>query len=96
MLLQSDGPTVTRNLNAATQHWNTSYRKQTAEATGRPRLASTRPTWSINRIGYSSSRGTYKTEFTETIGKFGHVPREDLPPTSTKLYNVHNEMSIGT
>ena len=68
----------------ATSHWKSNYRGTTAESAIRERLVSTRPTWSVNRIGYSSSRGIYKTEFTETIGVFGHNPRNILPHEAMK------------
>lgn len=96
MTLQSEGPTVEKNLKNATQHWETTYRGTTADAATRIRIVSQRPTWSINRVGYSSSRGIFKTEFTETMGHFGHNPRTILPHEAERQHNIHNEMSIGT
>lgn len=72
MTLQTEGPTVEKNIKNGTMHWNSSYRGTTADQALRPRITSHRPAWSVNRIGYTSSRGTYKTEFSETIGNWGH------------------------
>lgn len=96
MAVQTEGPSYVKNLPSGTNHWVSTYRGQTAESTTRPRLISNRPAWSVNRIGYSSSRGVYKTEFTETIGVFGHNPRTILPHDANKQENVYNEMTIGT
>jgi len=52
--------------------------------------------WSINRQGYSSSRGTYKTEFSETFGNFGHNPRSILPHEATAAQTQKNVLTIGT
>jgi hypothetical protein len=84
MALQNEGPTMEKNIQSATQHWQSVYRAVTSETTSRPRIISNRPTWSLNRIGYSSSRGTYKTEFTENIGTYGHNPRNLLPRDAEK------------
>jgi hypothetical protein len=96
MAIQTEGPCVEKNAKSSTNHWASTYRGTTADSTLRPRLVSNRPTWSINRVGYSSSRGIYKTEFTETIGTYGHNPRGILPSDSVKQANIHNEMTIGT
>lgn len=96
MSLQTDGPCVEKNIQSGTQHWKSTYRGATADNASRPRIASQRPAWSVNRIGYSSSRGIYKTEFSDTIGNYGHNPRNILSHQSTKQENKHNEMTIGT
>lgn len=96
MSLQTAGPCVEKNINSGTQHWTSTYRGTTADNVQRPRITSNRPAWSVNRIGYSSSRGIYKTEFTETIGNFGHVPRKILPHDAKKQENKLTEMTIGT
>ena len=95
MQLSQTGPMCSQNINP-TQHWKSNYRGTTADSAARDRLISTRPMWSINRQGYSSSRGIYKTEFQETIGKFGHNPRNILPHEAEKQSNTNNELSIGT
>ena len=46
---------------------------------GRDKMKSRRPLWSINRQAYSSSRGSYLTEFADSIGTNGRVPRTILP-----------------
>jgi len=33
---------------------------------------------------------------TESIGKFGHKPRNILPFDATKQSNIKNELSVGT
>jgi len=77
-------------------HWSSTYRNTTAESATRERLVSRRPLWSINRQAYSSSRGVYKTEFQETMGKFGHNPRNILNKDSEKQEIPVNELTMGT
>lgn len=89
------GPCNQKNI-GATQNWVSSYRGTTADTAGRQRNPSHRPLWSINRIGYTSSRGAYKTEFRETIGVFGHNPKDILPSDSSKQSNLKNELTLGT
>ena len=36
------------------------------------------------------------TEFRDSIGKFGHNPRESLPSEATMQVNKNNELSVGT
>jgi len=83
MSLTTIGPTVDKHI-GATEHWKSNYNGTTVDSTLKERLVSQRPMWSINRQGYSSSRGIYKTEFTETIGQFGHNPRDILPRDANK------------
>ena len=93
--LKTAGSCVSKHI-GATEHWKSTYRGTTAESAQRERLVSTRPLWSINRQAYSSSRGTYKTEFQETFGKQGHNPRNILNKESTKQSNAVNELTMGT
>lgn len=74
MTLTTAQPTVKKNLNP-TDHWQTHYTKITKEVTENGRIVSRRPLWSLNRVGYSSTRGLYETEFSEQFGKLGHNPR---------------------
>ena len=91
----SGGPCHQKNLNFS-KEWTSSYRGVTADTANRPRNQSQRPLWSINRIGYTSSRGAYNTEFRDTIGVFGHNPKDVLPAESTKQDNIKNELSLRT
>lgn len=95
MTSTSVGPCHEKNINA-TRDWTSSYRGVTAETAQRPRNPSHRPLWSVNRIGYTSSRGIYKTEFRDTIGTYGHNPRNILPLDSNKQENLKNELTVGT
>ena len=96
MRLSTAGACVTKNMANPCAHWQSTYRGTTAESATREKLVSRRPLWSINRQAYSSSRGTYKTEFQETIGKNGHNPRDVLPHDATKQSNQKNELTMGT
>ena len=67
-----------------TSHWTSTYRNVSGIVASRERIASRRPTWSINRQAYSSARCNYVTEFSDSIGKFGYQPRDFLPAAATK------------
>jgi hypothetical protein len=94
-VLATAGSCVTQNIGAC-DHWKSTYNGTTAESAHLERLVSKRPAWSTNRVAYSSSRCTYKTEFSETIGSWGHNPRDILPHDATVQKNGHNELTIGT
>jgi hypothetical protein len=79
-----------------TANWVSTYRGTTAESTLRPKLVSHRPSWSIARTGYSSSRGFYNTEFGDTIGKYGDNPRDILPHDAPKQENLPRILNMGT
>ena len=82
MTLSSAGPRVATNT-LPTGHWKSSYQNISNEVASKERIASRRPTWSINRQAYSSARCNYITEFSDSIGKFGHKPRDILPAGAT-------------
>ena len=87
--------TVAKNINP-TQHWTSTYKNVVTETTEKGRIVSRRPTWSINRQAYTSSRGLYLTEFGDSYGKTGDNPRDILPAGATKQAHKNNELSIGT
>jgi len=93
--LATAGSCVAKNI-GPTNHWGSTYRNTTAESAQLERLVSKRPQWSNNRVAYSSSRCCYKTEFSETIGTWGHNPRDILPHDATGMTNARNELTIGT
>ena len=64
MTLTDAQPTVAKNLDP-TGHWQSQYQKITDDVAANDRIVSRRPLWSINRLGYSSTRGAYMTEFAE-------------------------------
>ena len=81
--LTSHGPRVNTSI-APTAHWQSTYRKTSNQVASGGWNPSKRPMWSINREAYSSSRCTYTTEFSETIGTYGHKPRSILGFDSVK------------
>lgn len=86
---------VAKNINP-TQHWESTYKNVVNTTTEKGRIISRRPTWSINRQAYSSSRGLYLTEFGDSFGNTGDNPRNILPAGATKQFHKNNELSIGT
>jgi len=82
MTLSSAGPRVGVNT-LPTGHWKSSYQNISTEVASKERIASRRPTWSINRQAYMSARCNYVTEFSDSIGKFGTKPRNILPAGAT-------------
>jgi hypothetical protein len=95
MSLTNAGETVAKNINP-TQHWTSTYKNVVNETTEKGRIVSRRPTWSINRQAYSSSRGLYLTEFSDSYGKTGDNPRDILPAGASNQSHKNNELSIGT
>ena len=95
MSLTNAGQCVAKHINP-TQHWTSTYRNNVNTTTERDRIVSKRPTWSINRQAYSSSRGLYLTEFGDSYGKVGDNPRHMLPAGAVKQSHKNNELSIGT
>lgn len=87
--------TVAKNINP-TQHWTSTYKNIVETTTEKGRIVSRRPTWSINRQAYTSSRGLYLTEFGDSYGKTGDNPRDILPAGAVKQAHKNNELSIGT
>lgn len=83
MCLTNAGATVSTHINP-TDHWSSTYRDVVKNTTDKDRIVSRRPTWSINRQAYSSSRGNYLTEFGDSFGKHGDNPRDILPAGATK------------
>jgi len=65
-------------------HWKSSYKEVVRDVEEREKIKSRRPLWSINRQAYSSSRGSYLTEFADSMGAHGHKPRNILGFESTK------------
>ena len=95
MRLTDAGETVSKHINP-TQHWGSTYKNIVDETTSKGRVVSKRPTWSINRQAYTSSRGLYLTEFGDSYGKTGDNPRDILPAGALKQSHKNNELSIGT
>lgn len=95
LTLTSAGDTVAKNVDP-TSHWKSSYKEIVNEIESKDRIKSTRPTWSINRVAYSSGRCQYETEFAASIGKHGHNPRTLLGPETAKQFNKNDVLSAGT
>ena len=95
MSLTNAGQRVATHINP-TGHWTSTYRNVVATTTNKDRIVSRRPTWSINRQAYSSSRGLYLTEFGDSFGKNLDNPRDILPAGAIKQSHKNNELSIGT
>ena len=83
MSLTSVGAQVARNAEP-TGHWKSTYKEVVKDVEGRDKIKSRRPLWSINRQAYSSSRGSYLTEFADGFGNHGHKPRTILPYEAEK------------
>jgi len=96
MKLSAEPARVAVNLPKPASHWISTYSNASGITASRERIASRRPTWSINRQAYSSARCNYMTEFRDSIGTFGHNPRDILPSVSTKQENKLNELTVGT
>lgn len=95
MTLTDAGKTVAKNVQP-TAHWRSTYKNVVEEVDAAEKLKSRRPLWSINRQAYSSTRGKYVTEFADSFGNHGHVPRNLLPHDSLKQSNKNNELTVGT
>ena len=95
LTLTSAGDTVSKNI-GATAHWKSSYKEIVKQVDGAEWNKSSRPTWSINRVAYSSGRACYETEFGESMGKHGHNPRALLGPASLRQENKKDQLSVGT
>lgn len=74
MSLTNEKETVAKHINP-TEHWGSIYKHISNQVAGAEKIKSRRPLWSINREAYSSSRGYYLTEVSESFGKFGDKPR---------------------
>ena len=96
MQLSAAPARVAVNHPQTTSHWISNYRNVSNIVASRERVPSRRPTWSINRQAYSSARCNYMTEFGDSIGKYGHNPRDNLPFEATKQANKNNELTVGT
>lgn len=83
MTITNEPACVAKNI-VPTQHWESTYKNNVQTTTERDRIVSRRPTWSINRQAYSSTRGQYLTEFTDSFGKMGDDPRDILPAGATR------------
>lgn len=83
-------------LSNQTGHWKSQSHQATDEVMALPNNPSTRPVWSYPRAAYSSKRSFFHTEYTRTMGNYGHKPREVLPADAEKHENVNDQLSIGT
>ena len=95
MSLTTAGETVSKNIDP-TMHWGSQYKATVNEVASRDRIVSRRPLWSINRQAYISARGSYTTEFADSFGNHGHVPRDRLPHDAKKQEHRENELTVGT
>merc|ERR1719327_1700750 len=95
MTLTKAGETVAKNANP-TSHWGSTYKKVVKEVEEGEKIKSRRPLWSINRQAYISNRGNYTSEFADSMGNFGHNPRDTLGADATKQGNKCNELTVGT
>lgn len=83
-------------LNQSTSHWKTEYKGTVDESHTKPKNKSERPVWSYPRQAYSSKRSYFHTEYSKSLGTYGHKPENKLPKDSTKLKNEHHELTMGT
>ena len=83
-------------LSNASGHWQSQSHRSTDEVMALPTNPSTRPIWSYPRAAYSSKRSFHHTEYTRTMGTYGHEPRAMLGAEAEKHANVNDQLSIGT
>lgn len=83
MTLTAAGETVAKNVRP-NAHWISTSKNINEQVDAMEKIKSRRPLWSINRQAYSSSRGRYVTEFSDSFGLKGHNPRDVLPAGATK------------
>ncbi len=83
-------------LSSSASHWQTVYKTEVQENLKNEPIKSQRPLWSLPREAYSSRRAYHETEYTNSLGKHGHNPRDILPHDATKQANQVHELSMGT
>ena len=93
LTLTAAGDKVAKNINPAS-HWGSSYKQIVHQVENGERNPSQRPTWSINRVAYSSGRGNYTTEFKASLG--GAKPRDILNQDSECMENRKDELTAGS
>jgi len=58
-----------------------------------PAQRAERPIWSLPRQAYSSKRSYFKTEYHNSLGTYGHNPRDKLNEQHTAMQNEENELT---
>lgn len=95
MSLTNAGETVAKNINPC-GHWISNYKNVVDELSQKERIVSRRPLWSINRQAYSSSRGSYTSEFACSFGQHGDNPRTILPKEAEAQFHKKKELTVGS
>lgn len=72
------------------------YTQVVDENLEKPTTVSQRPIWSLPRQAYSSKRSYFHTEYSKSLGTYGHNPRNKLNAESDKMKNEHHELTMGT
>ena len=68
-------------------HWESVNKSEIQANLKHEPIKSTRPVWSLPREAYTSKRAYHETEYSNSLGKYGHNPRNVLPGDATKQSN---------
>lgn len=79
-----------------TKHWVTNYQGENNKTIARPASQAQRPIWSYPKREHAARRTFFKTEYENTLGTYGHNPRNMLNQESTSLKNDVNDLTMGT
>lgn len=93
---RQDNATSNDKLYKTTKHWNTEYQAENNKTLSRPHSQSQRPFWSYPKREHVARRTFFKTEYQNTLGTYGHNPRQILNHESTKMENDVNELTMGS
>ena len=76
-----------------TEHWKTNYEQKNTEVKEIPKNQSFKPEWSTRRRAYSSSRGYWHTEYAQSLGTYGHDPRNKLNSNTEAIKNEEHDLT---
>lgn len=72
-------------LSNQTSHWQSQYKNAVETTAANDKNPSERPVWSYPRAAYSSKRSFHETEYSRTLGAYGHNPRNVLGEHHEKM-----------
>jgi hypothetical protein len=94
---QTNGATSPQKMYKTTSHWKSNYADENQKAQERPSSQAQRPFWSYPKRQHVARRqGTFKTEYHNTLGTYGHNPRAILNSESTKMESEVNDLTMGS
>lgn len=83
-------------LSHSAAHWGSVYKNEVEQNSKLAPIKSERPIWSLPREAYSSKRSYFKSEYQNSLGTFGHNPRDELPSDSQKQSHKVHDLTMGT